>query len=354
LRPKWFRFSNEVAWIADQPGIRFSRFGIAFTNPFNNAIKESISAADGFSIEIALKPASFHGHKFRFILSFHNGDDSDQFIMAQWLSDIIFMNGDDYDYTRKTKRITINADSASPAVRFVTISTGKEGTCVYVDGKPVRTKKDLRLIIPKGEKVRLLLGNSVYGKHHWRGDVYGLALYNYPLSQQDAGLHFNRWSNDRDFSFAANSKPIVLYLFDENGGTRALDHAGFGHHLEIPSRIQIFKRSILAPPWKEFGFTRGYLLDVFVNLAGFIPFGFVLVALLNRLGGIYTKRAVLITVALCFMLSLSIEIIQSWIPSRSSHTLDLMLNTLGAWLGTYAYKFFSNELEKRKRFKPGV
>jgi hypothetical protein len=338
----------------DQSGIRFSRFGIAYTNPFNDSIKESISAADGFSIEIALKPASLYKHRFRFILSFHNGADSDQLVMAQYLSQIILMNGDDYAHTRKSKRITVNADSAFPKARFVTITTGKEGTRVYVDGQPVRTKKDLRLKIPKDEKVRLLLGNSVYGKHGWRGDVYGLALYNYSLSSQDAGLHFNRWSNDRDFSFVANSKPTLLYLFDENGGTRALDHAGSGHHLEIPSRFQIFKRSILAPPWKEFGFTRGYVLDVIVNLVGFIPFGFVLVALLNRLGGIYAKRAVLITVALCFILSLSIEIIQSWIPSRSSHTLDLTLNTFGSWLGTYAYRFFSNELQKKRRFEAGV
>jgi len=53
LRPKWFQLSNNVAWITDQPGLRFSRFGIAYTNPFNDLIKENISDTDGVSIEIA-------------------------------------------------------------------------------------------------------------------------------------------------------------------------------------------------------------------------------------------------------------------------------------------------------------
>jgi glycopeptide antibiotics resistance protein len=132
----------------------------------------------------------------------------------------------------------------------------------------------------------------------------------------------------------------VLYLFDENGGTRALDHAGSGHHLEIPSRIQIFERNILALPWKEFRFKRSFFLDIIINLVGFIPFGFVLIALLIRLGGIFEKHDVFITVALCFMVSLSIEILQSWIPSRSSHMLDLLLNTLGGLTGAIIYRFF--------------
>ena len=108
LRPKWFRFANDVNWIADRSGIRFGRTGIAYTNPLNDLIKENISNTDGFSMEIALKPASYRGRRFRFILALHDGKDSDQLVMGQWRSWFIVMNGDDYAYKRKIGRISVS------------------------------------------------------------------------------------------------------------------------------------------------------------------------------------------------------------------------------------------------------
>ena len=351
LKPRGFRFANQVNWIGDQPGIRFNNFGIAYTNPFNDLIKENISNDDGFSMEIALKPAGYHQRRFRFIWSLHDGKDSDQLLMGQWRSWLILMNGDDYAYNKKTKRITVNADSQSPMIRFVTITTGKEGTKVYFDGKLVRTNKELTLKMPTEGKTRLLLGNSTYGKHPWRGDVYGLALYEYPLSAQEAGRHYNSWAKDRNFSFADNENPSVLYLFDEMGGTRALDHAGGNHHLEIPSMMKTLERKILVPFWKEFRFDKGFIKDMILNLIGFMPFGFILFATLTRLGGAVEKHGVLITAALCFSVSMALEILQAWIPSRSSQMADLLLNTLGGWMGAIGCRFFTKVQGQRLKEK---
>jgi VanZ family protein len=44
-------------------------------------------------------------------------------------------------------------------------------------------------------------------------------------------------------------------------------------------------------------------------------------------------HGVIIAAALCFSVSLLIEIVQAWMPSRSSASLDLLLNTLGALIG---------------------
>jgi hypothetical protein len=41
LRPKDFNFSNNAQWIHDQPGIRFSKYGIAFTDPFEELREEN-------------------------------------------------------------------------------------------------------------------------------------------------------------------------------------------------------------------------------------------------------------------------------------------------------------------------
>jgi hypothetical protein len=326
--------------MTDQPGIRFSKYGIAYTNPFIELTEEEISEPNSFSIEIALKSASFDEKGFNFILALHSGKDSNQLLMGQYLSWIVLMNGDDYDHKRRTKRIVVNTGSPSPTTRFVTITTGKEGTEIYLNGQLVRTKKDLTLKIPNGSRARLLIGNSANGRHSWQGDVYGLAFYGYTLNTQDVKLHFNRWFQDQNFSFAKKEKPVVLYFFDEKEGEMAFDHAGGNHHLEIPRKMKILEREFLSLTWSILNFNRSFIKDIILNLVGFIPFGFFLSATLIKLGGTFGKNDVLITVVFCFTVSLIIEIVQAWIPSRSSHMLDLILNTLGALIGAILYRVF--------------
>jgi hypothetical protein len=354
LKPRGFRLANNVRWIKDQAGIRFSRFGIAFTNPFNDSSPAKFSGTDDFSLEIALKPAGYRGHRFKFILALHNGKDSEQLVMGQWRSWLVVMNGDDYAYRRKTKRISVevaNAVSASPTARLVTITSGKEGTQIYLDGKHLRTQKDLVLKMPPGGNARLILGNSVYGRHPWQGDIYGLALYRHTISSREAADHFQRWAEDRSFSYAEYANAFALYLFDEMAGTAAFDHAGGNRHLEIPSRMQVLEKRFLAPPWKGFRFNRSYIADMIINYFGFIPFGFILFATLVRLGGAFEKHGVLITVAFCFSVSLALEIVQAWIPLRSSHMLDLLLNTLGGWSGVISYRLIQKVKGQRSKVK---
>ena len=78
LNPKGFKFSNGVNWIIDQPGIRFSRYGIAYTNPFFELIGDNASKPNCFSIEIALTPGSYQEEGSNFILALHNGRDRNQ------------------------------------------------------------------------------------------------------------------------------------------------------------------------------------------------------------------------------------------------------------------------------------
>jgi hypothetical protein len=219
----------------------------------------------------------------------------------------------------------------------LTITSGRQGTKIYVDGQIKGTKKDLALDIPGGGKTRLVLGNSVYGGNSWKGDVYGLAFYTYQLSPQDAALHFKRWQPDRDFSFFRKDHPIVLYLFNENTGPRALDHSGAGRHLNIPSRMQVLDTKILSFSRNWLRFDAGFLRDIIINFIGFIPLGLVLIATFVKAGSVFRQHAVLIAVGLCFTVSLTIEILQAWIPSRNSDFLDLILNTLGGFAGAMIY-----------------
>ncbi|MGA8179277.1 MAG: VanZ family protein [Desulfobacterales bacterium] len=324
----------------DQPGIRFGKYGIAYTNSFFGSMGDTPTKPNGFSIELALRPESYQEKGTSFILVLYNGKDRNQLLIWQYHSWIILMNGDDYDNKRRTKRISVNLGSQVSTTRLVTVTTGKEGTEVYLDGRFVSRRKDLILKIPNGRRNRLLVGNSVYGKQSWEGDVYGLAFYGYSLTAQDIKRHLNRWLQDKNFSFAKKDKPKALYFFDEKKGVRALDHAGGKYHLEIPLRMRIFKKKILSSEWSGFKFDRSANEDNILNLFGFMPFGFILAATLIKFGGTFEKHHFLITVLICFAVSLIIEVLQAWMPSRSSSMPDLIFNTLGALIGAIIFRFF--------------
>ena len=340
LNPKDYKFSNEVDWFKDRPGVHFGKYGIAFTDSFLESIGDDPSKPTYFSIELALRPASLQEKGTNFILALHNGKDRDQLLIWQYHSWIILMNGDDYDHKRRTKRIAVNLASQYSKMHFVDVTIGEDGTKVYLDGRLVRRKKDLLLRIPNSRKTRLLIGNSIYGKQSWQGDVYGLAFYGYTLNAQNINLHFERWIQNRSFSFAKKDKPIALYYFDEKTGERAIDRAEGKHHIKIPKDMRIFKKKILSFEWSGFRFSRSVYEDNILNLIGFIPFGFILAATLMKFGGTLEKHCFFITVSFCFTVSLIIEILQAWLPSRSSSMTDLILNTLGALIGVVMLRFF--------------
>jgi hypothetical protein len=339
LRPKGFRFSNNVNWLTDKPGIRFGSYGMAYTDLSNQKIKSDISEASGFSIEIAIKPEPFNQEGFKFILVFHDGSDRDQLLIGQYRSSLIIMNGDDYSNRRKTKRVGVNQVFQSLKEILLSITTGEEGTNVYIDGLLIKRKRDLKLEISHGgETLRLILGNSVYGNNFWRGDIFGLACYGHELTSEQVELHFDKWSKERKFSFAELENPFLLYFFDEKKGEMAIDHANGNHHLKIPKRIHILEKRILNLRWIGLELNKSFIKDLIINLVGFMPLGFILSATFIQFGGIFKKRVILIPVVLCFTISLIIEVAQGWIPSRSSQFLDLMLNTSGALIGAMTYK----------------
>jgi len=335
LRPRGYHFSNDVTWLSKSPGIRFKGYGIAYTEPFKVMKKAGDINANGFSIEVALKPSIYHENRFNFLFSIHNGDDGKQLVFGQYGSSLIVMNGDDYDYSRKTKRITIKLSKDLAIAQFVTVTTGKDGTSIYLDGRLISTQRGLTLKIPEGENARLLLGNSVYGKNGWQGDVVGLTVYWHPLSEQDVETHFEHWFKDRSFLFSEKYKPDMLYVFDEKNGEVVMNRAGKNIDFHIPSKMKIFKNKILSFSWSSLTFNAEFFEDVMINLIGFIPLGFFLKATFVKAGGSYERHGILITVVLCFFVSLFIEIYQAWIPSRSSDVLDLALNTLGGGVGAY-------------------
>jgi glycopeptide antibiotics resistance protein len=101
--------------------------------------------------------------------------------------------------------------------------------------------------------------------------------------------------------------------------------------LYIPERFQIVNHLFLEPPWSEIHTDDYYLKDGLINIAGFIPLGFVLIAYFSLAKAV--RRPLLSAVIVGCSISLSIEIIQAYLPTRFSGVTDIVTNTLGTAIG---------------------
>jgi glycopeptide antibiotics resistance protein len=76
---------------------------------------------------------------------------------------------------------------------------------------------------------------------------------------------------------------------------------------------------------------------VLINIGGFIPLGFVFCAYFSS--ALHLKRTQLITILLGFTVSLAIEVLQGFIPTRASGMTDVITNTLGTTIGAMVFQW---------------
>ncbi|MDQ7988499.1 MAG: VanZ family protein [Candidatus Dactylopiibacterium sp.] len=85
--------------------------------------------------------------------------------------------------------------------------------------------------------------------------------------------------------------------------------------------------AFLIEPWQKYI----SLLDVYLNIAGYVPFGFMFAAAFAE--GRKAGRVVLWGLIASALLSFSIEFAQNWLPTRVASNLDLATNALGGLTG---------------------
>ena len=338
LKPKNYDFSNNVKSIETQPGLRFGKYGIAYTKIFDTGLTRQLESLQGFTVLVNFQPKPDFKDGFGLMLVLHDGDDDEQLIIGQWQSHIIAMNGDDYAHKTKLPRISFDADKISnsdlrPSGLALILASDNQGTRVHVNGKLVKEKAKTFLRVPHGKGTRLILGNSPYGKASWQGDLYHLAFYAGTFSEEDLALMSIGDPAKTRAKNPGRADALIAYDFKEIEKGRVADTSHSGIDLQIPPRLKPIKKNVLAWPWQDVKVDKGFFLDVALNLIGFIPLGFLLSLFLLRLSSLPAKQALWLPVLACFLISLGIEIAQAWLPSRSSSMLDVVMNTAGSMTG---------------------
>jgi hypothetical protein len=324
---------NEVSWLANRNGLAFGRFSTVISSAALQVTgQEGGAPGPAGTVEVWLQPRRIWGQGT--ILAIYNPGNLHQFSLRQSLSDLALETAiRENPHPANTARLYVPDAFRKPRPVFLTIASGIHGTAVYTNGVLARTAPHFQLAA-EAFTGRLVLGDAPGQTDSWSGDLLGLAIYCRELTAAQALRHYETWTQRARPALSGEERNAALYLFDERAGNVVHDHAGSGVHLYIPSKYMVLEQIFLEPFWREFSLSRSYWDSALKNIIGFIPFGFCFCACLSAHK---LRRAALATVILGTLVSLAIEILQAYLPTRDSGTTDIFTNTLGTCIGAVVW-----------------
>jgi VanZ family protein len=336
---------NQVSWAAGGKGLHFGRHGIILSSGKFKAANAPAGAP--CSLEIWFEPARTAGSGTLF--AFYTPENPWQFSFRQSSTDLgLRRDLRTWGFRALSIRLYVADIFRRGKPVFVTVTAKGGQTSLYVDGALVRTAPtsvyvDEALVRTAPEfplssrdfDGELVIADLPRASDSWSGLLRGLAFYDQEISPAQVLHHYQTWIEKGRPDLSENERAVALYLFDERGGRAIHNHVPSGSDLYIPDRYMVLDQVFLNPFWLAYQPTWGYWEDVLINIAGFVPFGFLFCAYFSLAGRI--KRPALVTILLGFTLSLAIESLQAFLPTRDSDSTDVINNTLGTCLGVWLY-----------------
>jgi hypothetical protein len=321
---------NNVNWLSDRSGLVFGEYGSIVSADTFKVPQPRVPAA--CSLELWLQPSLDDSGA---VLAFYWPEQT-AVPFRLWQSHsylgIQCTSFDQLHHAERTKIYGADVFRRGQPV-FITISSGAAGTTVYTDGKLARQAPDLRLS-SQDFTGQLVLGNGPMGANSWSGQLRGLAVYDRELTASEASQHYANWTTNAQTDLTKDKGLVALYFFNEGKGSVVHNQVDSATDLLIPKRFFLLHQQFLESPWSEFRATWSYWTNVGINVGGFIPFGFFFCWYFSSRR---IERAMMITVALGFVVSLTIEVLQSFLPTRDSGMTDIITNTAGTAVGVMLF-----------------
>jgi hypothetical protein len=326
----------------------FGEHAIAFTDPVLSREIVTGEHESEFSIELVVSVPDKSQEGVPFLLLLTNGDASSQLLLGQWWHSLIVMSGTDFRNERRAPRITVDVELFMGMPIHLVITSGPDGTTLFLNGELIKDHPDLLCQQFKGANPsRLVLGNSLHGTNPWQGIISGFAMFPGRMTPTDIQSRFLHWQSNGSLAGSDSPSVILQYSFAEALSDRMRDISSNAFDLWTPASQAFVEPAFCENPFTDFRWDYSFQKDVLLNLFGFIPFGAAFAFALNqRNSPSGLKRLLIILTAGC-LLSLFIEIVQAWIPTRTSSGLDWILNTIGTALGLVAFRFLQFFWNKR-------
>jgi VanZ family protein len=324
---------NDVDWLTDQNGLRFGDKATIFSS---GTFEVPTSSEEPFcSLEVWLQPAVEDVNESVMILAFYTPDNPLQFGLKQYRDGLVVRDYRDEQNRLRTAQIGLEHAFRQAEPVLFTITLNPNGTSVYLNGVRVKAVRYSGLSCTNFSG-QLIIGNSPTTDNTWQGKLFGVAIYSQELTPEAVSWHYTMWTHERVPEGVVKDGVRALYSFGERSGRIVHNNVGPGPDLDIPKTFRILHKKMLAPPWEEFSPTLGYIWDILINIVGFIPFGFFFSAYLtcNR----QWNRAAVVTVVVGGIISVTIEVLQGFIPSRVSGVTDIITNTLGTSFGVILWR----------------
>lgn len=276
--------SNTIEWIEGK-GLVFDIPSRAYTPAYPIGY---FSTNDSISINISLIPHYFATPRFGIILQLFSEDSGEILTLAQWDKSVMFLSGSDYSNEKREPKIYAPLGETVSEV-LIHIDCHENGTEMTINDRKVFSNKYLtHPFSSSDDQMQLILGNGYGGRSPWKGVISSL-----------------------------NLGELNAYYKKHNPLSK--------EELIWQKNIATLKKQFLQIPTMESISKKNMLIDVVLNILGFIPLAYVLMRICGNKW--------LLVITLIFSFSLSIEISQVWIAGRNSSSLDLLLNTLGGIIG---------------------
>jgi hypothetical protein len=326
LWPFNFIPKNQIRWLPGGAGLHFDGYGQVYSSVPIPSLRGSDEAADA-TIELVFTPSKpYNTASTVFSLV---GQDEVNFAIGQSLADLFLQGSFPQATGKRVPKLWIDGVCGQGQEVFVTVTLDSRRVDVYLDGRLARSFA----VSTRADNFsrRILVGHGVKGHARWNGSVARLAILQGALDASEIKRRYEQWTRVRHLDRSVNDR--VAYEFVTPAVDFVPNVGEAGPELIIPKTFRLSEPKMLE--WPEH-LNRSVAVDAIVNIAGFIPFGLVTCLCLRFWTGWSISRCVVMTILVGASVSLAIEVLQVFLPTRDSSLADLVTNILGTAIGAGA------------------
>jgi hypothetical protein len=342
--------ANGIEWRGQGNGIDVPTESFAVSKKPATKLVERILVSNAISFELWLSSARLNQFGPARILSFSADTWLRNFTLGQEEANLVLR-------FRTTKN---NLNGTNPALTFPKVFTSSDvrhlvvtydgqTTKVYVNGEVIAETRELSGWIQNWDRDYFLnITNENTRNRPWFGSLYLIAVYDRILGADEIAANYRAGYGYDDIGLPAakrSTKGLVLcYSFDEGSGDTIQNRGDLGPTLDlsIPEHFLVIPNHFEMIPRQRWRWDLGLLKDFVQNLLLFLPFGFLSVTLLVVRSRNASLLHLVVTLSFSLAVSVSIEFLQMFLPSRRPTLSDIILNLAGALAGGYvAFAFIS-------------